>query len=175
MNKSKKKQYNSKIFQKKRSMKGNGYHKRLEHESKKNYSSEFVLINHASKYEQNGEMIISGVIMFPPDSIYHGGKFNVKIIVSGLYPFSAPEIIITTPIFHPSVEVNGHISCSKLGVKWSPEYTLYSILSEIQNALYKFDTDNLYVYRQDVYELFTQNRSEFDKIAKEHVQKHALS
>ena len=61
-------------------MKGNGFYKRLEHESMKNNTNEFVLINHASKHEQNGEIIISGVIMFPPDSIYHGGKFNVKII-----------------------------------------------------------------------------------------------
>jgi len=175
-NKSKKKQYNHKILKKKKcSMKGNGFHKRLEYELKKNNTNEFVLINHASKYEQNGKMIISAVLIFPPDSIYHGAKFNVNITVSELYPYIAPEIIIKTPIFHPSVSVDGRISYSKLGLKWSPQYTLYSILSEIQNALYKFDTENLYVYQQDIYELFTKNRSEFDKIAKEFVQKHALS
>ena len=176
MNKSIKKQYNSKIFQKKRSMKGNGSHKiRLDKESKKYNTNEFVLINYASTHEQNGKMIISAVLMFPSDSIYHEGKFNIQIIVSKKYPFVAPEITITTPMYHPCVDVNGRISYRKLDFEWSPEYTLYSILTEIQNALNKFDTENLYVYQHDINELFNKNRSEFDKIAREYVQQHALS
>lgn len=171
----KKTQYRRKSHQKKRLMKGGSCMIRLLGEFKRLTPHSFISINPELIEERNGKLRINAVMTFPSDSVYHGGTFNVKIIVTNQYPFKAPEITITTPIYHPSVNELGEISYRKL-YAWSPAYSLESILSDIQNGLYKFDTENIHIYpkNEDMYKLFTENRPEFDRLAKEHLQQYAL-
>jgi ubiquitin-protein ligase len=176
----KKKQYRRKSHQKKRLMKGGLRMYRIRGEMKKisemSVPNPYISINPQIYEEPNERLRITGVITFPSDSVYYGGKFNVKIILKPDYPFSAPIISLTTPMYHPNVSHNGDISHDKLVFVWSPAYTLYSILTQIQDGLYKFDTtENMHILNEDIYKLFTENRPEFDRIAKEHVQQYALT
>ena len=135
----------------------------------------YISINPQINEETNGNVTMNGVITFPIDSVYYGGNFNVKIILDTKYPFSPPIIYLTTPMYHPNVSTDGNISVDKLVFTWSPIYTIYSLLTEIQNGLYKFDTtENMHVYDAVIFELFTENRPEFNRIARENVEKHAL-
>jgi ubiquitin-protein ligase len=163
---------------KKLSMKGGNPIIRIRNEfktiSQMSEPNPYISINPQINEETNRRLSINGVITFPSDSVYYGGNFHVKMVIKPDYPFSAPIITLTTPMYHPNVSNMGEISHNKLGL-WSPAYTLYSILTEIQDGLYKFDTtENMHVLNDDMYKLFTENRPEFDRIAREHVLKHAL-
>jgi ubiquitin-protein ligase len=156
-------------------MKGGGRMIRIRHELKKisemSEPNPHISINPQINEEPNKNVIMTGVITFPVDSVYYGRNFHVKIILKPDYPFSGPIISLTTPMYHPNVSNSGAISHDKLYFLWSPAYTLYSILTEIQDGLYKFDTtQNMHILNEDIYKLFTENRPEFDKIAKEHEQ-----
>ena len=60
---------------------------------------------------------LSGAIMGPPDTPYHGGVFQIKINIPVDFPFSPPEIRFQTKIFHPNVDPCGNICLDILKVR----------------------------------------------------------
>ena len=60
---------------------------------------------------------LSGAIMGPPNTPYHGGVFQVKINIPVDFPFSPPEIRFQTKIFHPNVDPSGNICLDILKVR----------------------------------------------------------
>jgi len=133
----------------------------------------YVSINPQINETPNGGVTLNGVITFPPDSVYYPGNFNVKIIFHPKYPNASPNIYLVTPMYHFNVTDDGGIKVNKLD-RWSIGYRFYSVLAEIQNELYKFDINkNMVIVNPDIFELFNENRPEFNKIAKERTLKYA--
>ena len=168
----------NKNYRKKRSMKGGNLIRRITNEFKQisemSEPNPYILINPHINEEPNGKVRINGVITFPPDSVYYRGNFNVQIILRPDYPFTPPIISLITPMYHFNVSDDGQIKLNKLD-RWNPVYKLYSVLTEIQNALYKFDTtENMVMVNANIFNLFNENRPEFDRIAREHVLQYAL-
>ena len=48
------------------------------------------------------------------------------------YPYKAPVIKFTTPIFHPNVDVHGNICLDILKEKWSATYSVKTVLISLQ-------------------------------------------
>lgn len=90
---------------------------------------------------------VDGVDMFPEESmmewtaiiqgedIYKGldYKLNIKIPVN--YPFQPPMVKFINFCYHPNVNAEGLICLDILNEKWSPAYSLQSMLLSIQSLL----------------------------------------
>jgi hypothetical protein len=51
------------------------------------------------------------------------------------YPEKPPKVRFTTKMFHPNVYADGNICLDVIAAKWSPSYTVSSILTSIQSLL----------------------------------------
>ena len=111
-------------------------------------------------------------IIGPEDSPYHGGVFIVNINFSADYPFKPPKVQFTSRIFHPNINSKGGICLDILKDQWSPALTVSKVLLSICSLLTDPNPDDPLV--PDIAKMYKNNRTEYDRMAKEWTQKYAI-
>lgn len=75
------------------------------------------------------------VIYGPPDTVWEGGIFILKIFFNDDYPNKPPKVVFKTKMFHPNIYDNGNICLDVLDNKWNPMYDTCAILISIRSLL----------------------------------------
>lgn len=114
----------------------------------------------------------SGYVYGPEDTVYEGGKFTLTIVLPEDYPFSPPHVKFVTPVYHPNVSETGAICLDILKDEWSPALTLHKVLVSLRSLLADPNPDD--PLDAGVANQYLRNRDEFDRVAREHTQTHAV-
>jgi ubiquitin-conjugating enzyme E2 A len=67
--------------------------------------------------------------------VQSGGIYSLRLTFCDRYPEKPPKVRFTTKMFHPNVYADGNICLDVIQAKWSPSYTVSSILTSIQSLL----------------------------------------
>ena len=67
--------------------------------------------------------------------LHSGGIYSLRLTFCDRYPEKPPKVRFTTKMFHPNVYADGNICLDIIAAKWSPSYTVSSILTSIQSLL----------------------------------------
>ena len=105
-----------------------------------------------------------GIIIGPPDSIYEGGIFKLKMTFTNEYPNIPPKVIFVTKLFHPNIYGDGSICLDILKKNWSPIYSVNSILLSIQSLLLTPNPQS--PANIEAAKLFINNRRQYNSIVK---------
>jgi len=84
----------------------------------------------------------SGTIVGPTGTVYEGCTYKLSLSFPPNYPFAAPTVCFTTPIFHPNVSTRGDICLDILKEEWSSVYSVQSVLVSIQSLLGEPNNDS---------------------------------
>ena len=104
-----------------------------------------------------------GTIVGPEDTPYEGGVFDLDILFPNDYPFRAPVVKFTTPIYHCNISESGLICLDILKDKWSPVLTISKILLSISSLLSDPNPED--PLRPEIAEIFKENREYHDEMA----------
>jgi ubiquitin-conjugating enzyme E2 C len=97
-------------------------------------------------------------------TVYQGLSYELRLVFPTGYPFKAPQVTFTTPIFHPNVDQAGNICLDILKEKWSACYNVSTILLSIQSLLGEPNNDSpLNGYAAALWE----NQTEYSRVLKE--------
>ena len=113
----------------------------------------------------------TAVLMGPADSVYQNGVFRLDIRFPPDYPFKPPRITFVNKIYHPNVNSRGGICLDILKDQWSPALTITKVLLSISSLLTDPNPDDPLV--PEIATLYKTNRSQYNKTAREWVQKYA--
>ena len=83
-----------------------------------------------------------GTIKGPDETVFEGMEYSIEMSFPASYPFEAPTIIFTTPIYHPNVDEEGNICLDILKDKWSAAYSVSTVLLSLQSLLGEPNNDS---------------------------------
>ena len=113
-----------------------------------------------------------GTIRGPKESPYEGGVFYLDISVPHSYPYSQPEIIFSTPIYHPYVNNSGVLSSEFIKSNWNNKSNLADILSAVYSLLAQPIPEELLV--NEIAGVCLKDRELFTKTCREWTIQHAM-
>ncbi|KAL3122947.1 hypothetical protein niasHT_003586 [Heterodera trifolii] len=108
----------------------------------------------------------------PPESPYEGGTFHLDIVFRRDYPFTPPTVKFDTIIYHPNVGERGDICLDILKQMWAPSLTISKVLLSISSLL--CDPNPNSALRQDIANMYRDNREEYNRNAREWTKNHAM-
>lgn len=75
------------------------------------------------------------ICLGPKETPYEEILSTISVSIPYEYPFSPPTIKFVNKIFHPNISTDGHICLDVLKDKWSPVFSLRTILISIMSLL----------------------------------------
>ena len=66
--------------------------------------------------------------LFCCQGFYTGGKFTFSFKVSDNYPHKPPKVKCETLVYHPNIDLEGHVCLNILREDWKPVLTIESIV-----------------------------------------------
>jgi ubiquitin-conjugating enzyme (huntingtin interacting protein 2) len=115
-----------------------------------------------------------GSLTGPADSPYEGGVWSVDIVLPRNYPFEAPKMKFTTPLWHPNISSQtGAICLDILKDAWSPALTVKTALLSLQALMCAPEPND----PQDaqVAGQYKSDRKAWERTAKEWTQRYAVA
>eukprot|EP01123_Difflugia_compressa_P005856 TRINITY_DN17977_c0_g1_i1.p1 TRINITY_DN17977_c0_g1~~TRINITY_DN17977_c0_g1_i1.p1 ORF type:complete len:249 (+),score=75.50 TRINITY_DN17977_c0_g1_i1:93-839(+) len=74
------------------------------------------------------DLLHFNVTVEPQDGYWKGGKFQFVINIPHDYPFTAPEVVCNTLIYHPNIDFKGRVCLNILRFEWSAALGLGHVL-----------------------------------------------
>lgn len=95
---------------------------------------------------------------------FDDGNFKLDIIFPKDYPFSVPECVMRTKIYHPNIDHKGNVCLGELAENWHPVNTLSSIMSYIIDLINSPNPDNS--LSPDIAKAYKENKKAYLTTAK---------
>ncbi|KAL7711560.1 NEDD8 carrier protein [Entamoeba marina] len=115
---------------------------------------------------EKGNFACYKLTVSPLDGIYEHGKWSFNIDCPNDYPMSPPKVICLTPIYHPNIDLDGHVCLSILRVDedWSPVSTLNHVVCGIFSLFIEPNADD--PLNTEAGELMKRNYYEFYRMVR---------
>mmetsp|Transcript_15138 Transcript_15138/g.32451 ORF Transcript_15138/g.32451 Transcript_15138/m.32451 type:complete len:154 (+) Transcript_15138:1-462(+) len=123
----------------------------------------------ASPVDEDNLMIWNATIFGPPETAWEAGVYSLRLTFSDTYPSTAPDVKFTSKVFHPNVYDNGSICLDITSGKWSPVYTIASLLTSIQSLL--TDPNVSSPANSEAAKLYTNNKKEYNERVRRYAEK----
>ena len=78
----------------------------------------------------------------PFDGYYRDGTFVFDCKVPNTYPHEAPKILCTTQIFHPNIDMEGHVCLNILREDWKPVLDINAVIYGLIYLFYEPNPDD---------------------------------
>ena len=108
----------------------------------------------------------------PEDSPYHGYLFKFEINFPEDYPDSPPEVFCKTDMYHMNINTDGKVCVNSVDDNWNSAKNISTVLLSIFIIFKK--PNPVSPYREEIAELYLNNKEEYEKNVKEHCAKYAI-
>lgn len=101
----------------------------------------------------------------PCDGIYRGGKFMFDFKIPSAYPHEAPKVLCETTVFHPNIDMEGHVCLNILREDWNPVLTIRSVILGLQFIMLEPNPDD--PLNKEAAAMQTESRGRFERLVRD--------
>lgn len=115
----------------------------------------------ASPLSEENLFVWGATIFGPPETPWEGGVYALRLTFTEAYPEKPPRVRFTCEMFHPNVYTDGTLCLDIIQDKWSPIYTVNTILTSIQSLL--TDPNPASPANPEAAQLYNSDKSAYNK------------
>ena len=93
-------------------------------------------------YNGRDDLMNFKVTISPDDGMYRGGSFIFDVKVPKTYPHDAPKVLCETQVYHPNIDMEGHVCLNILREDWKPVLTISSVIMGLQFLMLEPNADD---------------------------------
>ena len=82
------------------------------------------------------------LVIRPDDGIYKNGTFVFDVKVPDTYPHDPPKVLCETTVFHPNIDMEGHVCLNILREDGKPVLTMSSVIMGMQFLMLEPNADD---------------------------------
>jgi len=80
--------------------------------------------------------------ILPFDGLYKDGTFVFDVKVPKSYPHDPPKVLCETTVYHPNIDMEGHVCLNILREDWKPVLTINSVIMGLQFLMLEPNADD---------------------------------
>ena len=116
-------------------------------------------------YNGKDDLMNFKIKVSPDDGIYKGGGFTFDFKVPKTYPHDAPKVLCETTVFHPNIDMEGHVCLNILREDWKPVLTISSVIMGLQFLMLEPNADD--PLNKEAAQMMSDNRRKFDQTVRQ--------
>jgi len=95
----------------------------------------------------------------PNDGMYIGATFTFSITIPNTYPYDPPKVHCDTLVYHPNIDLEGHVCLNILRQDWMPVLSLGSVIFGLMTLFLEPNPDD--PLNKDAATLMIENKKAF--------------
>jgi ubiquitin-conjugating enzyme E2 M len=95
----------------------------------------------------------------PTDGLYEKATFNFTINIPNTYPYDPPKVHCDTLVYHPNIDLEGHVCLNILRQDWMPVLSLGSVIFGLMTLFLEPNPDD--PLNKEAATLMIENRKAF--------------
>jgi ubiquitin-conjugating enzyme E2 M len=95
-----------------------------------------------SLYNGPEDLMNFKITVTPDDGMYKRGVFVFDFKVPKTYPHDPPKVQCETTVFHPNIDMEGHVCLNILREDWKPVLTIQSVIMGLQFLMLEPNADD---------------------------------
>jgi len=95
----------------------------------------------------------------PTDGLYEKATFHFTINIPNTYPYDAPKVHCDTLVYHPNIDLEGHVCLNILRQDWMPVLSLGSVIFGLMTLFLEPNPDD--PLNKEAATLMIENRKAF--------------
>jgi len=104
------------------------------------------------------------VHVLPDEGMYKGGKFTFDFKVPTAYPHEPPKVLCETTVYHPNIDMEGHVCLNILREDWKPVLTINSVIYGLTYLMLEPNADD--PLNKEAAAMLGKNRKQFEQIVR---------
>jgi len=97
---------------------------------------------HIDFYNGPEDLMNFKIHIAPQNGIYRGGKFTFDVKVPKTYPHDPPKVMCETTVYHPNIDMEGHVCLNILREDWKPVLNMQSVVFGLQYIMLEPNADD---------------------------------
>ncbi len=80
------------------------------------------------EFKDANDIMNFALYITPSEGIYMGATFHFTVNIPNTYPYNPPKVHCHTLIYHPNIDLEGHVCLNILRQDWMPVLSLNSVI-----------------------------------------------
>jgi len=100
----------------------------------------------------------------PNEGIYRGGTFVFDFKIPTSYPHEPPKVLCQTVVYHPNIDMEGHVCLNILREDWKPVLALQIVIMGLQTLFYHPNPDD--PLNKEAADMLTKDARGFEQVVR---------
>lgn len=101
----------------------------------------------------------------PNEGIYRGGTFIFDFKIPSAYPHEPPKVLCETTVYHPNIDMEGHVCLNILREDWKPVLALQIVIMGLQTLFYHPNPDD--PLNKEAAEMLSRDAGRFEQLVRD--------